>query len=242
MKNARRVPGVTGRSHVSGAGERLPGVAAITAAIPAATTTATATPATAAVAASAAATTTAAAAIPTAATTTTTTTTAVATAPATAAATTEATTASTGLAGSGFVDDQGSAAEVRLVQGLDRPAGLVVVGHFDEAEAAGSAGFTIDDDAGGRDGPVLAEEGREFLIRGPVRQISDVDVHDAILARRKNSHSSSRRLGQQASRLGPGRRLADAASTGLPRDSRHIEILMHATAMWPPRRFGGSGR
>src|SRR5262245_27398489 len=61
-----------------------------------------------------------------------------ATAAATEAAATATPEAAPGRLGSRFVDREGAAAELRLVELIDRPLGVVVGGHLDEREAARS--------------------------------------------------------------------------------------------------------
>lgn len=149
-------------------GKGLPAAAATAAAAVSATTTA---PAVAAATATAAAATTTTAAAPAAA--------AAATAAAAEAAATTTATA-TLLARAGFVDDEGAAAHVGAVHRGDGLAGLFIVGHLDEAEAAGAAGLAVDDDLGTVDLPVLGEQLGEVLLGGAVRKIADVNVHDCL--------------------------------------------------------------
>src|SRR5690606_9369194 len=81
-----------------------------------------------------------------------------------------------GLARAGDVHDEGAAAEVLAGQGADRGLGFVVVGHLDEPEAAGAAGFAVHDHARPGDLAVLGEELVEFILGGRVREVAHVNV------------------------------------------------------------------
>jgi hypothetical protein len=112
---------------------------------------------------------------------------------ATAAASTEAAAASTTaapesaaaaatalLAGTCLIDREVTAIDVLTVKGLDRGAGLIVVLHLDEPEAAGAAGLTIHDQRRGEDLAVGLEELAETGLGRIERQIADVELHFAI--------------------------------------------------------------
>ena len=58
------------------------------------------------------------------------------------AAAASATTATLAL-GTGFIDVQCTAFEIRAVQAGDRPVGFLGVAHFDKSKTAGAAGITI---------------------------------------------------------------------------------------------------
>ena len=101
---------------------------------------------------------------------------AAATATATAATTTEAATAATepaaGRLGPCFVDREGAAAELCLVQLIDRALGVVVARHFDEREPAGPASRHVPHDADGIDRADLPEHLFEFGFPRFVREIT----------------------------------------------------------------------
>lgn len=98
----------------------------------------------------------------------------------TAAAEAAATTAATLLAGTRLVDRQVTAVDVLAVERLDRGAGLVVILHLDEAEAAGTTRLAIHDQRRGEHLAVGLEELAETGLRRIERQIADVELHFAI--------------------------------------------------------------
>jgi len=107
-------------------------------------------------AATSVATTTAAAAVAAATTVATATAAAISTASATTVPAAAATT--TWFAFAGFVDDEGSAVDIEPVQGIDHGAGVLVGGHFDETEAAGTARFTVGNHTGAGDATMFCKE------------------------------------------------------------------------------------
>jgi len=102
---------------------------------------------------------------------------------ATAASAAVTTAAATGafFAGLGFIDGQATALEFSVIHGLD--GGFDAIGHFDEAETAGAAGFAILDDLGLHYGAELGERLRQIFARGGKRQIADVQILHAAHAK-----------------------------------------------------------
>ncbi len=92
---------------------------------------------------------------------------------ATAAGTTAA-TAAAALTFLCFIDAQRTTAHVLAIEGLD---GALCFGarHFDEAEAARTAGFAIVDERHGLDGTVFFEQRTHILFCRGERQIANVD-------------------------------------------------------------------
>ena len=107
------------------------------------------------------------------------TTTAAAAESAAATAAAEATTAATGasLAGLGLVDNQRTTAELLTVGAGDGLAGLVVVGHLNKAEPAGTAGLAIDDDRGRGHSAERAEVVPELVFGAAKGEIAYVNPH-----------------------------------------------------------------
>jgi hypothetical protein len=103
--------------------------------------------------------------------TTTATAAAVAAAVATAAAT-ATTAAATALTRLGLVDLQAATLEVGAVQ-RRHGAGGIGIGHFHEAEAAGTTGLTIGDQRDLLDRTMLLEQGADRLFSGREGQISN---------------------------------------------------------------------
>jgi hypothetical protein len=95
---------------------------------------------------------------------------------ATTAATAAAEAAGAGLTGTGFVDNDGASAVLLAVHSRDGRVRLSVVGHLDEAEAAGATGLAIHDDLSGGDFTVGLEHRSEFGVVGAEREISDVQL------------------------------------------------------------------
>jgi hypothetical protein len=121
-------------------------------------------PATTAAATAAAATTTVAAAATAAATTTVT-----ATSPAAA-------TARPLLTRTSFVDLQGSAVVVLVIECVYRGISIGIVFHFHKSESLAATRFTIHDHVGAADGPKLGKEGFEIRVRHAITQISTIKL------------------------------------------------------------------
>lgn len=159
--------------------ERLPAIAAATAA-----TTATATTATATIVATAAAAT-PIAATAAAATTTEVTATAAATVPTAATAATAVATAATAAAARlallGLVDAERATVEGLAVHALDRLGGFFGCAHRDEREAARAARFTVTHEVDVADGSKTLERGADAIGGRIEREISNVQtsVHRA---------------------------------------------------------------
>lgn len=135
----------------------------------------TGTAATAATATAAGAT--AATAATAAATTTTEATAAAAEAAAAEAATTAATTTgATVFTGTGDIDLENAAVDGLAVEGGDRGLGAFVVRHFDEREAAGTAGVSVGNEGRSANFAELAEEVDELRLGGLIREITDVEL------------------------------------------------------------------
>jgi hypothetical protein len=82
-----------------------------------------------------------------------------------------------GFPGTGFVDHSFTAADVIAVEGFDRFAGFLIIGHFNKTETFGSAGFAVIDNSGGCNFTESRKNFAQFIRSGAVRQITDVDVH-----------------------------------------------------------------
>ena len=75
-----------------------------------------------------------------------------------------------------LIDLEGSATQVGAVEGFN---GLVAVfiSDFNETEATGAAGFSIEDDTSALDGAKLTEEIGEFLVASREGEVAHVDIH-----------------------------------------------------------------
>ena len=62
------------------------------------------------------------------------------------------------------------------IEGLDGLLGLLVVGHFDETEAARAVGLAIDNHLGLDDGAELAEQFDQIIAGDAPGQVADVDI------------------------------------------------------------------
>ena len=76
----------------------------------------------------------------------------------------------------GHVDLQRAAAELAIIEPLDRRLGFGVRRHLDKAEAAGAARVAVGDDGDGLDGSELGEGSLELRLRGVEGQIADVKL------------------------------------------------------------------
>src|SRR5690606_25918521 len=81
------------------------------------------------------------------------------------------------LAGTRLVDREPPAGGIGAVQLLDRPPGLVVVRHLDEAEATRPAAVPVHDDRGRLDRPVPAEHSRQVFVGEAEREVPYVQFH-----------------------------------------------------------------
>ena len=95
---------------------------------------------------------------------------------ATAAAATTATGAI--FAGTSFVDVEGSATEVGVVERLNGCVGLTGVRHFDERESTGTTSFAIHNHRDVRDFTVGLEGVTDFLLGRAERKVSNKELHD----------------------------------------------------------------
>jgi len=91
------------------------------------------------------------------------------------ARTTAAVAAAPRLTRASLVDIQVTTFEFLSIQGLDGGATGIVISHLDEAETAGTAGFTIGDDGGIDDLAELRKQRGETFISGTIIQVSYVD-------------------------------------------------------------------
>src|SRR5262249_11850849 len=78
--------------------------------------------------------------------------------------------------GLGLVDGQRPALKLGAVEGVDGLLGLGVIIHFDEPEAARTAGLAVGDDLGAGDFPVLLEKGQQVVGAGIPNEIANVNV------------------------------------------------------------------
>ena len=79
-----------------------------------------------------------------------------------------------------LVHANGAIDDFRIVQLVDRRVGFIGIGHFNETESAGAAGFLVLDHPS-RDHFAVRLEGRaQIIIRGPEREIPNVYFHSII--------------------------------------------------------------
>ncbi len=90
--------------------------------------------------------------------------------------TTEATTTSGAVfLRTGFIDGQGTAAEIDAICLFSGQLGLITGTHGDEGEATGAARVTVEGDVNVGDGTVLLEMSAEFVFGSLEGQIADVE-------------------------------------------------------------------
>lgn len=82
--------------------------------------------------------------------------------------------ASTFFAGAGFIDGQGTTIVFLLVQGIDGGIGIVIVGHFNEAEAFAATGFPVLNDLRTGDRSELREQFFQGRTGDGIGQISNI--------------------------------------------------------------------
>jgi hypothetical protein len=93
-----------------------------------------------------------------------------------ATGTTEATTTSGAVfLRTGFIDGQGTAAEIDAIGLFSGQLGLITGTHGDEGEATGAARVTVEGDVNVGDGTVLLEMSAEFVFGSLEGQIADVE-------------------------------------------------------------------
>ena len=92
-----------------------------------------------------------------------------------ATGTTEATTSGAVFLRTGFIDGQGTAAEIDAIGLFSGQLGLITGTHGDEGEATGAARVTVEGDVNIGDGTVLLEMSAEFVFGSLEGQIADVE-------------------------------------------------------------------
>lgn len=99
---------------------------------------------------------------------------------ATAATTTKTTAAGPLFAGPGLVDRQGSCAVLLAVETSDGVIGFIIVGHFDEAEAAAASTELVNNHLAAGDGAIWFEKSDQIVAGRLVGKIPDINVlrHD----------------------------------------------------------------
>ena len=75
-----------------------------------------------------------------------------------------------------LIDLEGSAAQVGTVECFNGFV-AVFISDFNEAETAGAAGFSIEDDTSALNGAKLTEEVGEFLVTSREGEVAHVDIH-----------------------------------------------------------------
>ncbi len=81
-----------------------------------------------------------------------------------------------GLAGSCFVDCQGTAHVLEAVQCVNGCLCFCIVCHFHEAETFAPLSFAVNDDAGTCNTPVLCKEAVELVISHLIAQVSNIQI------------------------------------------------------------------